>query len=371
MDIKTKYLSAPLSTMKANVSAVTAQADERFDVHAYAISSWDDEISELHDAKLYDEYRTCMDKNRQDREKFVLANPMSSEYEKNEYYYYETMNKNLEYACRDEKYPDIFDNDDLRWAFGKTDEFGSWKKTQKAIEQGLADKRTLKQVEEYENNFSQSFANTESELQSIKRKRVYSDNGAELDIDRVMSGDENYWSSRKKTGKAQVIRLGIDVGVSWDNKTSTFAKITGIGIALAREIQKKGYSLEIYKVGRTRGSQTSFVFNQRTESKFERPERAILAKHDDDVTIGFKTCLKGSQQAIDLERISNVGLEGVFRGCTFRSQGMALGGFNGYARGEWTEMDLEVFGLDCVVSKRWVDGDQKTMISNLKKKLGI
>ena len=87
--------------------------------------------------------------------------------------------------------------------------------------------------------------------------------------------------------------------------------------------------------------------------------------------IGFKTCLKGSQQAIDLERISNVGLEGVFRGCTFRSQGMSLGGFNGTPRGEWTEMDLEVFGLDCVVSKRWISGDQKTMISNLKKKLGI
>ena len=369
MDIKTQYLSAPLSTMKASVTAVMAQIDKRFDAHAYAISTWDDELAELHDAKLYDDYRACMEKNS-NRDKFVLENPMSSEYEEYENFYYKTMNKNLEYACRDEKYPNKFDGEDLRWAFGLTDKFGSWAKTQKAIEQGLADEQTLKQVEKYENDFSQSFADTESELQSIKRKRVYSDNGADLDIDRVMSGDENYWSSRKKTGKAQVIRLGIDVGVSWDNESSTFARITGIGIALAKEIQKKGYSLEIYKVGRTSATQSSFVFSQ-SSSRYRRPEPAISSKHDNDVTIGFKTCLKGSQQAIDLERISNVGLEGVFRGCTFRSQGMALGGFNGCARGEWTEMDLEVFGLDCVVSKRWVDGDQKTMISNLKKKLGI
>ena len=198
MDIKTQYLSAPLSTMKANVTAVTAQLNKRLDEHVYAISSWDDEISELADAKLFDDYRDCLEKNNDNRKSFVLDNPMSAEYEESEDYYYQVMDSNLKWACRDERYPDKFNNDDLKWAFGYNEEFNSWKKTRRAIELGLADEQTLSQVEKCENNFNQSFADTENQIQSIKRKRVYSDNGAELDIDRVMSGDTNYWSSRKR-----------------------------------------------------------------------------------------------------------------------------------------------------------------------------
>ena len=356
MDIKTTYLSAPLSTTKATVTAKKITG-----VGTYMISEWTDEISELSDARKIDEFRA-------DKDGFKKANPMSPEYAENADYYYELINDSLLRTCRDEKYPNEFDESDIEWAYGKVEEFNSWEKTQKAIELGKASKATLKQVKKYENDFTQSFNDSENEIQSIKKKRIYSDNGAELDMARVMCGDTDYWTSRKKTGKASVIRLGIDVGVSHDNGSSTFAKIAGIGIALAKEIQKKGYSLEIYKVGKNESSNNCFLVNQDNDSEYTKPEK--IAGYSDSY-LGFKTCLKGSQQNIDLERISNIGLEGIFRGCTFRSQGLALGHFNGYPRGQWSELELEAFGLDCVVSKRWVSGDQKTMISNLKKKLGI
>ena len=36
--------------------------------------------------------------------------------------------------------------------------------------------------------------------------------------------------------------------MSYDNTSIQFAKVVGVGIALAKAIQKAGYSLEIYKV---------------------------------------------------------------------------------------------------------------------------
>ena len=350
-----RYLPNVLSTAKSNIKAFYSKSKgERAKLSL--IAQWDDEFAELHDANLMDKFK------EQTGPEFFLNNPMNSEY--SEYKdFYKSLLSELQLSIRG----DNESEKQLKWAFGSSKEFGNWTKTKDAMIKGRASKQTLKRVNEYENKFKTSFTDSDSEIQSIKKKRVFSDDGAELDIDRVMGGDTNYWSSRKKTGKAKVVRLGIDIGMSLGNTSSKFAKVVGLGIAISKAIQKAGYCLEIYKVGRAVPVENNFLVRQ---GSFDGAMPKNIKPTATNIETGFKVCLKGSQQNIDTERISNIGLQGVFRGSMFRAEGLAFGHFNGYPKGLWSEQDMENYGLDCVVSNRWVDGQEDVLIQNIKTKLG-
>lgn len=252
--------------------------------------------------------------------------------------------------------------------FGRDKQFNNFKKVIEGMRKGIASKKVLEQVVSSENEFTESFKDSDSEIQTIKKKRVFSDSGAELDIDRVMSGDVNYWSSRAKAKSAKVIRLGFDIGLSHDNNDIQFAKVVGVGIALAKAIQRAGYSLEIYKVCKANTRKYEDVWRNKQENRVTN--KTIDRKKVLD-TRGFKICIKGAQELIDVGRLSNIGVVGVFRASAFRAMTIATGGYNGVPSSAWSEQDMTAYGLDCVISNRWIDGNQKLLVQNLIKKLGI
>lgn len=361
-------LAPPIKGLNARVSSIfynNVTEDEKVRGDCIPtnliLSEWDDEHLEVEDSRLAQKYIDANFDSRLDFLEKVGTN----------YPIKEVINIYMAFNYS-------FPSENSKQHFGDDVTFDNLEKTFEGMLKGRASDRVLKQVEASENEFSESFNNSESEIQSIKKKRVFSDCGAELDIDRVMSGDSNYWAGKQKTKGAKVIRLAFDVGMSYDNTSIQFAKVVGVGIALAKAIQKAGYSLEIYKVQKAKMKGYKDIY--RTSGNKVSPgyvdvkgRRGYKEKNREKTTEarGVKIQIKGAQELIDAGRLSNIGVVGVFRASMWRAQVIATGHFNGYPTNTWSEADMEAYGIDCVVSNRWVGGQQKMLVQNLIKKLGL
>lgn len=80
---------------------------------------------------------------------------------------------------------------------------------------------------------------------TFKRKRVFSDEGAELSIDRLMSGNEDYWERTTKGRKSNIYKLFVNIGNVGAAMPSDFHKVAAFIIVVAEMIDKAGFSLQI------------------------------------------------------------------------------------------------------------------------------
>ena len=184
-------------------------------------------------------------------------------------------------------------------------------------------------------------------VQSIKRVTRFTDDGAELDIDRVMCGDTEYWRTTRRDGKYRVVRLVINFAMSYNNKADSFAKLLAMTYVTAEILDAKGYGLEIYG-----------MFNSHTRTGWESylNEQCIMIP------------LKKTQEGLDIERIGVVGIVGFFRHVSWIIANNLFGYFNGTARQVTDEMKA-FSGADVLVENTWTRGDTAKQVMNISKAL--
>lgn len=83
---------------------------------------------------------------------------------------------------------------------------------------------------------------------TTKRKRVFRDEGSELDLDRVAVGNPECWESRVKGRKMKRIRLAVQMGYVAGASEEIFIRGAALATAAADVFQRIGYAVEILGV---------------------------------------------------------------------------------------------------------------------------
>ena len=234
-------------------------------------------------------------------------------------------------------YP-VKDNDD--WTFGKAQESDNSTKTDKLIEDGKTTsgvrriiRKTIKDI-----RLSGIDKMLNERFESVKRKRVWGEDGAELDMDRIMTGDPDYWIKYKRNGKKRVVKIGINVSMSHKNGSSVFAKNVALAYITAETLESLGYGVQIVAVNSsfyTRGGNHGVRGQDETATTFP---------------------LKRTEELVDIERVGSIGLTSMLRYYGFITDAFIHRQSNGVCYTMSDEMK-GFLNIDILVSTSWSTGD--------------
>ena len=203
----------------------------------------------------------------------------------------------------------------------------------------------VKQIDKYRDLLNaENIGALQDTLKSIKRVTRFTDDGAELDIDRVMCGDTDYWRTTRRDGQYRVVRLVINFAMSYENKAEDFMKLLAMTYVMAELIEAKGYGLEIYACSKAN-----------THSGYLKEQSVLIP-------------LKKAQESIDIERLGVVGIVGFFRHVTFIMCNLMFGYYNGSCYGTSDEMQA-FMGADVLVENTWTHGSSKGQAKRITKAL--
>ena len=236
------------------------------------------------------------------------------------------------------------DADDKRWRFGT---YKTLERTRIALQKGKCSKEVSDYIDEYRDKLkADGLYDTPDELKdSVKRRRVWREEGAELDIDAVMSGDPNYWVKTVRNGKMKIVRLVVNWAFSGGNSASESAKLLALCYCVAEILEQLGYGVEIY------GGQYCY-------SPHCFPAKGN--RHEQGSIVPLKTV----QQPLDLQRIGSASITGLFRYFGFVMDNELFGDFNGRCMSPSKEW-LAYIGCDVLVDTSWSRGSQTTKVKKI------
>jgi hypothetical protein len=252
-------------------------------------------------------------------------------------------------SCRYSDYKKEYETGGSTWRFGK--EFNTYEKTIEALDKGVATQLTMKYAEQYRNSLLnlESVQTLLSKAQSVKKRRVFKEDGDELCIDRILSGDPMHWQSTTKGRKSNTLRLGINCALSCGNDENEFAKMCALTVVLSDLITKCGYSVEILMM--------VTVHN-------------ISDKIDEG---GYVIPVKRADQPLDLNAIYSMGILGLFRSVGFKALRQFIEGRTNDGLGSnfpTTQAIKDRLELNHLIEKKWTDDStQKQLLDNLFKEL--
>jgi hypothetical protein len=174
---------------------------------------------------------------------------------------------------------------------------------------------------------------------SCKRKRRFTDDGDEIDIDRFLANSDTPWVVTKRKSKSRNIKIAINFGLSCGNNEQSFAKIVSAGAFLSDLLTKMGYSVEVWGVDAS-GYRGSLKL--------------------DEVCTAIK--IKDSGQKLDVQRVLSIGLTGLFRNLIFGilEKKWKSDSTLGYQVQMCDEVRKEL-GFNYVVEQEIVKDEQKTL----------
>ena len=224
------------------------------------------------------------------------------------------------------------------WKYG---ELGSWKKTEQYLRAG----KGLSAVRKISRKYRHEFENTKlseitQRVTSCKRKRRYNDNDGDLDLERVMSGSDEYWTKIMRNGDQKTVRIGVNFSISHGNDTESFSRVVALSAVFAETLESLGYGVEIYGccLYRTRGGR-----NKRYGE------------------MGMTFPVKQVTEPLDFDRIYSIGLQGLLRHAKFRVEQYLTGGFGGNCQ-EPSQDFINLAGLDVIIGRSWTDGNEVEQI---------
>ena len=160
-------------------------------------------------------------------------------------------------------------NGDAKWTFGKSKESDNVPKVDKLLEMGKSTRIVRNAIKKAKAEVK--LAGLDSQLAenfvSCKRKRRFTDDAGEVDIDRAICYDDRPFVVTKREGKKRTIRIGVNLTASWGNDIKAFAKTIALAYVTAESLENLGYGVEIkaiqqvqsgakYGVGRDEVAQT-------------------------------------------------------------------------------------------------------------------
>ena len=230
------------------------------------------------------------------------------------------------------------------WRYGT---YRTLERTRKALQQGKCSKLVSTYIDEYRQKLeSDGLYNTPDELKdSVKRRRVWREEGGELDIDAVMSGDPNYWVKTVRNGKMRIVRLVINYSFSCGNKPEESARLLGVTYCVAEILERLGYGVEIY------GAQACHSPRSKDWGDGDHEQGSIVP-------------IKQVQEPLDLRRVGSVSVTGLFRYFGFVMDNELFGNFNGYCTALSKEMTA-FMGADVLICTSWLRGNQTMKVQKI------
>ena len=233
------------------------------------------------------------------------------------------------------------------WAFSENAECNTKTKSYKLLRAGRGLSTVRKLSKKYRHEFENSeLADIMNRVQNIKRKRKFNDFDGNLDFDRVMSGNPEYWDKVQRSCQSKVVRIGINFCLSFGNKIDDFSRIVALSAVFAEILENLGYGVEIYGSG-------------------------MYQKHAGDKGKKFRGILfpvKSVTERLDFDRIYSLGLTGLLRDAHFRAEITEFGYYGG--RAEDIPQDvIKLADIDVLITKSWTGENQTEKIIQVIKEL--
>lgn len=245
-----------------------------------------------------------------------------------------------------EKYKPLYSNSEGdSWTYGS---LKNREATRELLLSGSATEAVLKQVEIIREK-TLDLISIEQSTFAIKKKRVFSEAGSELSIDRVLCGDPLHWETRSAS-KKKAVRLAINYALSGGNSELQFLKLCALSIVAADLLAVRGYSVEILALS------TIHNFSGRYNEA------------------GGVIKIKDAESPVDIGRICCTSLPGMYRHYTFSMwQHFYEYGIRGNT-GQCYETSAAVknkLSIDHIVETKWIESDQKQIefLNNIIKSL--
>ena len=237
-----------------------------------------------------------------------------------------------------------------KWVYSENIECDTREKSFALLRSG----RGLSSIRKLSRKYRQELENSDlSEIihttKSIKRTRRFNDFDGNLDFDRVMVGNPDYWEKIKRDGDAKIVRIGINYALANTNTIHSFSRIVGLSAIFAEILENLGYGVEIY------GS--SFYENDRKKPRTMRKQ-----------WLGCLFPVKLANEPLDFDRIYSLGLPALLRDAEFHVEHHFYNEFGGFAYSPSPEL-LSLTNIDVLVTKSWTNGKESEKIMQAIEKL--
>jgi hypothetical protein len=196
-------------------------------------------------------------------------------------------------------------------------------------------------------------------FKSCKRRRVFSDNGDEIDIDRYLADDDDQWQTTKRDGKKEFVTLGINVGMSHGNSADDFAQNSALAYCTAEILEVMGYGVEIKITASGHGSCNGTYLENCYNILAE--DGGVIDRYDSETAVTF-TC-KQFSEPLDLRAIASSAIPALFRRYVFHAFKTIFGGL-GNAK-ETSKRQLDLIGINILIANQWRDGEQINFVEKI------
>jgi hypothetical protein len=216
--------------------------------------------------------------------------------------------------------------------------------TLETLRLGKATDKAAKHFRETRDDFEQQVRKFAGMGVSTRRRRVRSDVGDNVNVDKWLSGDFNCWDTTRRDARRLKVNLGIGGSLSCGNDESEFAKICATAAAAADLLSLLGYSVEINYAAMFH---TGGDFKLLSEHKIE--QLMILAP------------LKREGETLDVQRLLACAAPGLLRAVGFSEWEYDLGAHSSYGYPRECHEVRYVSGIDHLIARLWVslpDGTQ-------------
>jgi hypothetical protein len=160
-------------------------------------------------------------------------------------------------------------------------------------------------------------------------------------------------------GVNPIIKIGVNVCVSWGNSEKTFGRMSAMAACLCERLTALGYGVEIWgMMNSTKDGTPSFVDGSKNPDGSDNegdPDGGNRGMGWGDHNVVIMWPMKGGHEPLDVERIMSVGVPGLFRRYCFQIQHSSCSAEPGYAI-ETTDYVREAVGLDTIVETSWGEG---------------
>lgn len=142
--------------------------------------------------------------------------------------------------------------------------------------------------------------------ESVKRHRIFREEGAELCVDRVMCGDPQHWSKLVRGKQTPVVKININCAQWSGGNEKTFLTTMAMGAVASDILTMCGYNVEI--------TCSYVVYFGDDRNKCERGGSIVM--------------LKSSEEVMDIKKVLSAGNMGLYRVYEFDARCLFLPGRN-------------------------------------------
>ena len=179
------------------------------------------------------------------------------------------------------------------------------------------------------------------------RKRMYGEEGDELDIERLMCGDPEHWSKITKSGERPLYKICINGSANAGREGDYFFKIAAAAFILTTFKQQENKAVEI-----------DLLF------------KAANSTHDLDYSYNFIN-LKNANESIDIKKICIPVIQSILRVYDFAvtcniSKGTPS---SGLGQPRKYENELENYQYDLIINADDFESDEESIIKYVRDKL--